>query len=480
MRNRLLLAGAALAAFGASLVSGFHFDDYAIFSDRVLTQVSGWKGIFSPVQTRPLTYLSFWFNYLIGGGDPLGYHLINLGLHIGAALAAFACLKRLMPERAALAAAALFAVHPIQAEAVNYVWARGILLAALFCFLALREWLEGRRWAAVAWFAVALLGKEECAAFPLILLVIDRIRQEAAPLAKRLVPIGAMLALSVAAGARVIYAAMALHQPVGAAAGVKPLDYFLAQGISIWRYLRLLVWPFGFTVDAEISVPPVWLGALLWVVVIAAAVWAWRKGGAALWLAAGLILLLPSSSIFPAADLSADRRMYLPLFCFAAPAGLLLARVRTQALAATVAAALLLISLGRDYVWMDDARLWREAVRRSPNKVRPKIQLSRSVPARDALELLTAAREIAPLNGEVAAEMGRVFLEERQYDAALQEFGRAVALNPDEARNFNNRGVAFEGLGLLEAARSDFNHAVTLDPGLTEAQLNLQKLPPAQ
>ncbi len=40
----------------------------------------------------------------------------------------------------------------------------------------------------------------------------------------------------------------------------------------------------------------------------------------ATWWIGGLILLIPSSSLFPAADLSADRRMYLPMFCFAAAA----------------------------------------------------------------------------------------------------------------------------------------------------------------
>jgi uncharacterized membrane protein len=62
---------------------------------------------------------------------PIGYHAVNLLLHLGAVLLAYECLRRLLPERAALIAAALFAIHPIQAEAVNYVWARSILLATV-------------------------------------------------------------------------------------------------------------------------------------------------------------------------------------------------------------------------------------------------------------------------------------------------------------------------------------------------------------
>lgn len=171
MRNRLLLLGAALAAFGASLFSSFHFDDYAIFSSSVLTSSSGWKAIWSLRRTQPITNLTLWLNYLVGGRDPFTYHLFALALYLGAVLLAYACLRRLLPERAALAAAAVFALHPIQAEAVNYISARASLLGAVFCLAALLSWLNGRRPIAVALFAAAVLSNEYCAAFPLVLLL---------------------------------------------------------------------------------------------------------------------------------------------------------------------------------------------------------------------------------------------------------------------------------------------------------------------
>src|SRR3954454_15039901 len=121
MRARLLLLAAAIVAFGASLGGGFHFDDYAIFSDPALESPGGWWQVWTLRQTRPLTYLTFWINRQVGGGDALGYHLLNLAMHLGAVVLAWECLRRLLPERAALIAAALFAIHPIQSEAVNYV-----------------------------------------------------------------------------------------------------------------------------------------------------------------------------------------------------------------------------------------------------------------------------------------------------------------------------------------------------------------------
>src|SRR6185295_9908737 len=142
--------------------------------------------------------------------------------HLGAVVLAWECLRRLLPEGVALVAAALFAIHPIQAEAVNYVWARSILLAGLLSLAALWNWLEGRRWTAVLWFALALLAKEEVVAFPLLLAWLER--RGATPKAHdRWAPIGAMMALSLIAGVRVIWATLVTPgAPAGLQAGISP------------------------------------------------------------------------------------------------------------------------------------------------------------------------------------------------------------------------------------------------------------------
>jgi tetratricopeptide (TPR) repeat protein len=371
-----------------------------------------------------------------------------------------------MPEIAAIAGAALFAIHPFQAEAVDYVWARSIVLATLLCLAALREWLQDRPWVAAAWFALALLAKEEVAAFPLALLVL--------PVRRRATPLAAMFAVSLAAGARVLYAlAVTPGAPAGLQAGISPGRYFLAQGVAILRYLRLLIVPYGFSVDPDVRVPSLWLGLLAWIAVGAVAYTAWRYSR---WALAGLILLIPSSTGFPAADLAADRRMYFPILCFGAAIGLLLARYGKLALAP--AAVCLVLAVIRTQVWMNDRSLWAEALERAPDKVRPKIQLARALPAAQGLELLSKARDIAPNDPAIAAETGRILLAEGQADAALAEFGRALALDPRNALYINNRGVALAALGQTDAARADFERALEIDPNLAEARENLAKLAP--
>jgi Flp pilus assembly protein TadD len=96
--------------------------------------------------------------------------------------------------------------------------------------------------------------------------------------------------------------------------------------------------------------------------------------------------------------------------------------------------------------------------------------------AADALEVLAAARRMAPEDPRIAAEMGRVLLSQGQARAALEEFSHAVAADPHNAPNFNGSGVAFGMLGQTATARTDFEHALQLDPGLEEARENLRKL----
>ncbi len=461
LREKAILAAAVLVAFGASLAGPFHLDDYAILSDPVLTSPGGWWEVWLPLQTRPLTYFTFWLNYQLGGSDPAGYHLVNLALHLGAVLAAFGVLSRMMERRAAFIAAALFAIHPIQAEAVNYVFARAIVLSTLLCLASLDSWLRGRRWSTVAWFALALAAKEECVAFPIALVLLNLA-------VMRSLPIAVMFSLSLAAGLRVIWATGAVGGAgAGAGALLSARDYFAAQGGVILRYLRLLVAPYGFTVD-----PAVGGFAVAWLAVLALAFVALKRGR---WFLAGLVLLLPSSSVFPASDLAADRRMYLPLVAFATAAGLLLRPVRARWL---VPAAVLLVgfSAHRSYVWSSEERLWSEAVARAPGKARPRLQLARAVGGAKAEELLTQAKTLAPEDPALPAELGRLHLASHRPELALAEFGRALALAPNDAKAFNNRGAALAALGQYDAARADFERALDRDPCLFDARVNLRRL----
>jgi tetratricopeptide (TPR) repeat protein len=395
MRARFLLPAAALAAFGGSFFGGFHLDDYAIFSGAG-PRALGWP--------HPLTQLLTWLNYGLAGQEAVWFHAVNLLLDVGAVLLAYECLRRLLPATAAVLAAGIFAVHPLQAEAVDYISGRVALVVAILAFAALLAWVTGQRWVAVG-----------------------------------------LAALLLAEAAAPVHA----HAYAGGAL----------------RFLRLFLFPWGFSIAPDVR-EPVWLSALAAIGVVAVAAWRWWKfsvNSAVTWLLIGLLLLIPNFTSGA-------------LFALAAAAGLLLARIPVRTPGIAVVALLAVISVSRTYVWMSDERLWREAVRRAPELVEPKIQLAKSLRAADALELLNRARQQAPYNTEIPAEIGRVLLDEQQYDGAVEELSRAVALDPQNALAFNNRGVALAALGQIPAAAADFQHALVLDPHLAEARENLKRL----
>ncbi|HXA64189.1 MAG TPA: hypothetical protein VNV82_03500, partial [Bryobacteraceae bacterium] len=202
-----------------------------------------------PFEIRPLTYATFWLNERMGGENPVGYHAVNLLLHLIATFLLFDALKQIVSLQAAFIASAIFAVHPFQAEPVNYVFARSSLIATLLCLAALASWLRGHLWWVTAWFAAALLAKEECVAFPVFLLLLHFSRSRDRT---ELKPIAAMFALSIAAGIRVLLAVQnTAGSGAGAQASITWQAYLLTQGAVILRYLRMLIVPLGFTVDAE-------------------------------------------------------------------------------------------------------------------------------------------------------------------------------------------------------------------------------------
>ena len=258
-----------------------------------------------------------------------------------------------------------------------------------------------------------------------------------------------------------------------------PWHYFLAQGPVIWRYLRLLAIPYGFTVDSAVSIPPAWFGLAAWSALALLLALAWRSGRAwAPWLMAGFVLCFPARPCSPRPTSQPTAACTFRCCGFATAAALALARFRVKAMAPALVAALTLVALARTQVWMSEETLWREAVERAPGKVRPKIQLARQLPPGDALALLAEARRLAPNDPAVAAETGKVLLAGRRPAQALAEFGRALALDPRDARNYNNRGVALAALGQTAPARQDFVRALALDPHLADARENLSRLAP--
>lgn len=280
---------------------------------------------------------------------------------------------------AAAIGATVFVLHPLQVGAVGWISGGRDVTATFLALAAVLTWLRFTRGATVAatvLFAAALLAKPSVATVPLAVLAV--------------VAFGGRAALRRAAPAMAVWTALA----VGAAlltAGVQsdmatldvPLPERPAVAIdALGFYLVKLVAPVGLTADHGRT--PEWLGehagalvpTFIAVALVASAVVAWRRRGAAPWMVAWAVLLAPVLGVatfnFQRISTVADHYAYLPMVAMAgAIAALVLPAVegRRGAVVGAWAAALLVATAAawsRAGVWTSDAALFGEMVRETP------------------------------------------------------------------------------------------------------------------
>jgi len=175
----LLLIALSFGIYADALGNGFVWDDVAGLLQNPL--VTNWRYIpqvfqhdiwfflgtsasnyYRPVQT--LFYMAVYYAF---GFNPFGFHLAFVLVHVGNTLLVYSLGRRLLETRyPSLAAAVLFAVHPIHSETVVWIGPADALVT-LGVLLALVLFLRcgaAPRPAQIAWLAgvffVALLTKE--------------------------------------------------------------------------------------------------------------------------------------------------------------------------------------------------------------------------------------------------------------------------------------------------------------------------------
>ena len=173
----LVLAGVLL--FGPSFNDPFHFDDTLITNDSNVTNPAQLAHFFNPLHLRQLTFFTFYLNHLVGGNDPSGYHLVNVGIHVTNAVLLYWLVAGFAEPWIAIAAAGVFLVHPVQSEPVLYVYERSTLLACFFSLLALLALTRDRRWVAIVMFLCAFESKEAAIAVPLVAVFLSSQRRRA-------------------------------------------------------------------------------------------------------------------------------------------------------------------------------------------------------------------------------------------------------------------------------------------------------------
>jgi hypothetical protein len=428
-----LLAVVTALVYANALGGSFQFDDFNVIVDQPAVHTLGaWARGLPGI--RPLLKATYLLNWSLGPG-PLGFHLLNVGLHGLNAALAYLLLRRWLAragaaeDGTALLAAMVFALHPAQTEAVTYICGRSSSLMACFYLGGLLAYARGREEGGGPWrqclapglFLLAFLVKESAVTFPLALVLWEATGPR--PSLRATWTSWALLAvlggfLLGHAGYRHLLAYGFANRSLG--------SNLLSQIHGVAHLLALWCWPAGLNVDPWLPVARHWtlrLGgeALLLAGLLAAGVAALgRRRQAALGVLWFFLHLLATNALVPRLDVANDRQLYL--------AGLGLAFLAAGA-------------------WMGAARRWGF----TPWLVLPVLLLMG----------------------------GRTWLRNRDYRSELTLWASSVRVEPANPRAHNNLGWAWVLAGDEERARAAFQTALRLDPDYGPARVNLSNLPSA-
>jgi tetratricopeptide (TPR) repeat protein len=400
----LILCCAAGAVYFTSFFGTFQFDDYLVIVDN--PRVHSWHGWWADLSRggiRPLLKASYTLNWTLGPGL-FGFHLFNVVVHAANAVMLYFFARDLLEHSADLGAAAeksvsflaalVFAVHPVQTEAVTYLSGRSTSLMVLFYLGALLSYIHGRK-TGRTWlifllspllFGLSLGVKETAVTLPAALLLWETLARPGASLWRRAVRFQAVhwgllvaVAVFLAAGERykdfflVSFDVRGLH------------DNLLTQINGVAYLLSRLVLFHRLNIDPDLPVFTGWhpvlaaealfLAALLGLGVLNRRSRPWLWFGV-LWF---FLHLLPTNSVIPRIDVANERALYLAgwgLLFPGAVAGYTTLRKHAfkvrYAWAASFALSLVLagFSLERSRVYRSEIALWEDTVSKSPLKPR--------------------------------------------------------------------------------------------------------------
>ncbi|OGP11462.1 MAG: hypothetical protein A3G39_05850 [Deltaproteobacteria bacterium RIFCSPLOWO2_12_FULL_43_16] len=135
---------------------------------------------------------------------------------------------------------------------------------------------------------------------------------------------------------------------------------------------------------------------------------------------------------------------------------------------------------GRNTVWMDDLRLWKDAAKKSSEKARGRNNLGVGYHDQGLLdkavsEYLTALR-LNPGYTYAHYNLGVTYDEQGLLDKAIEEYITALRLNPDYIDAHYNLGVAYLKKGLKNEAKNEFSRTLQLNPRDAQARQVLNSL----
>ncbi len=426
-----------------------------------------WQGTYEFLYI-PLTY-SLWglvakISQLIHGDgaslDPHLFHGLNLLVHLLTIAILYRVLNQLLADKwGAAVGALLFAVHPVQVEAVAWVTGFKDVLSAFWCLLSLwwyilysQEKSSGQqRWglygAATLVYLLALLSKPTAVVLPLLVGVVGRLilQRSWRQLAKEMLP-WLLMALPI------VWVTSAVQNSQGLTLVPSYWQRLLVAGDAVSFYLYKLFIPFSLAFDYGRTPTYVlgqgWIyltGVIPYGVALYLAIKC-RRARLLTGVALFLVPILPVLGFFPFnfqnMSTVADRYLYMAMVGPAFLLGWCLSTCRNRVVGGITVAALFLLMLRTGFLlpqWENSDSFYRQALAVNPRS-------------------WTALLNVG---------MGKV--EQGRPLAALADFKQALAIKADLPRAYFGQGNAYEILGDKPAAIVSYQQALTLEPKYDEA-----------
>ncbi|MBI2635911.1 tetratricopeptide repeat protein [Candidatus Peregrinibacteria bacterium] len=500
-----LLIATALIVYASSLWNDFViWDDDSLVYLNPLTQSLTWKnfiGAFSsydPELYVPLTIVSFQAERALFGFVPFFFHLDNLLLHAANTALALLLFVRLgLRRRSAFIMALVFAVHPINAEAVAWVSARKDLLAASFslgAMLSYLQWLSNGSkkwfWVVGACMLLALLSKPVAVSLPLAFLLLDWKERRSSPLraAAATMPFfmlgGIFLLIGLYGKSRNVFAITATE------------TMLLAVKSTVFS-VQKFIWPGGLspiylqTGPIDISLAQFFVPAI---VLAAAGLLAWqslRKTRIVMFSTLFYMLfLMPSFSNFAKDDIYffSDRYIYISQIGLLFMIGCAVDFLRRRALNGAMATAGMIVASApifllawsarsQSLLWKDSETLYRDALKKNDGSAVMHYNLAVLEHRRGnrvyAFEEYRKTLAIDPKHSKALGNLGVYFKEEGQTENALEMLRLAIESDPGAPEPHNTIGSILMDQGDVDGAMEEFGKSISLNERFAQAHINL-------
>jgi len=451
---------------------------------------------YDPELYIPLTFLTYQIDFLIGGTNPVIYHLSNLLFHTAnAILVAWFTFLLFKQKWIGLACGFLFAVHPLHTEAVAWASARKDVLSTFFFLLTLIGYLRYRstgrylKHSLIA-YLFALLAKVTVATLPVLLLLLDVLEGRKID-RKALMEKIPFFALSIVFGIIAIFGKSEILQRATL------LEKILMSCKSTVFYLEKIIWPTKLSVlypyvgDIEITNPDFLWPAISVAILILIAFLSLKKSRVFFFgVFFFLITISPTFLNFAKGEMdlyfASDRYAYAGsigiLFLLALGLAHLSKRLPLVALNGGIGALVLLFAWmahAQSQTWAGTEALFQNVIEHYPdshvahnnlgNVYRRQEDITKAI---EHFEKAIAIRD----HPRTRSNYGAALRKQGKMEEALAQYDRALELDPESKNAHFGLGILYAELGKRGEALLEYQRAIAIDPTYSEVYLNLGAL----